>query len=83
MIKKIAVWKGKIRRGIYPICVLCGKPITDIKQLSTEHLLPKSKGGTSADNNVEPAHKRCNNRKGCMTYEEWLIFIAKEKQNDN
>lgn len=28
MKRKIAVWKGRIAKGIYPKCILCGEPIT-------------------------------------------------------
>lgn len=78
MKKKIAQWKGKIPLGIYPTCVLCGKPITDVKELTTEHLTPLSRGGTSHDNNLEPAHFSCNQRKGDMTYLEWLLYLARK-----
>ena len=36
MRKKIAIWKGKIKKGIFPKCILCGKEITSIKELSQE-----------------------------------------------
>jgi len=80
MKKKIAQWKGKIPLGIYPTCVLCGKPITSVKDLSTEHLTPVSRGGTSHDSNLGCAHFSCNQRKGNMTYLEWLLYLANERQ---
>ena len=80
MKKKIAQWKGKIPLGIYPTCVLCGKPITDVKDLTTEHLLPLSRGGTSHDSNLFPSHWLCNQRKGNMTYIEWLVYLAKKER---
>lgn len=81
MKKKIAQWKGKIPLGIYPDCVLCGKPITDVKDLTTEHLLPLSRGGTSHDSNLYPSHFSCNQEKGNMTLSEWVAYLrAKERQ---
>lgn len=80
MLKKIAKWKPRIARGEYPICVLCGRPIKRIKDLSTEHLIPKSRGGTSAYYNIEPAHKICNNLKGNMTMNEWISFIQRQRE---
>lgn len=71
MIKKIAKWKPRIARGVYPICILCGKPITRVNDLSSEHLIPKSRGGLTDEDNVFCSHKRCNNTKGNMTLEEW------------
>ena len=80
MRKKIARWKGRIIRGEYPICVLCGKPITKIEELTTEHLMPLSKGGTSHDNNIEVAHFKCNQEKGNMTYLEWLVYLSQKQR---
>ena len=80
MRKKIAVWKGRIKKGIYPTCILCGEKITNAKDLTTEHLLPKSKGGSSDDYNIYPAHAACNWRKGDMTLVEWIKYLKKEKQ---
>lgn len=81
MKKKIAQWKGKIPLGIYPTCVLCGKPITDVKELTTEHLTPLSRGGTSKDWNIYPCHFSCNQEKGNRTLREWAVYLrAKENQ---
>ena len=80
MIKKIAKWKGRIAKGIYPICYLCGHPITKVNQLSQEHLLPKSRGGQTIESNLLPAHKICNSRKGNMTVIEWFDFVNGERE---
>ena len=81
MRKKIAQWKGKIPQGIYPTCILCGKPITKLNELSVEHILPISRGGTDDDSNLYPSHKKCNFEKGSMTLSEWVAYLRqKEKQ---
>ena len=78
MRKKIAVWKGRIPKGDYPICYLCGKPITKVEELTQDHIIPKSKGGSTTDNNLEPCHFRCNQEKGDMTYIEWLLYLSRK-----
>lgn len=81
MRKKIAQWKKKIPKGVYPKCILCGEPITDIKDLSQEHLLPLSRLGSNDDTNLYPAHKKCNFEKGSMTLPEWVAYLRnKERQ---
>lgn len=81
MKRKIAIWKKKIERGIYPNCFLCGKPITSTKDLTTEHVRPKSRGGSSDDTNIYCAHAVCNWEKGNMTLSEYVEYLRqKEKQ---
>lgn len=81
MRRKIAQWKGKIEKGVYPNCFLCGKPITKVKDLSVEHLKPKSRGGSDEDTNLYPSHKKCNFEKGNMTLAEYVSYLRqKEKE---
>ena len=79
MKRKIAIWKGKIKQGIYPKCILCGEPITAVKELTTEHLTPISRHGSNEDWNLYPAHAGCNFEKGNMTLREWVEYL-KQKQ---
>jgi 5-methylcytosine-specific restriction endonuclease McrA len=44
-------------------CHICRLPVPRA-QASKEHVVPVSKGGTSAPGNTKLAHKRCNSRKG-------------------
>lgn len=46
-------------------CALCGEPITKRHEISVDHIVPKSKGGATDYHNFQPAHARCNNKKGC------------------
>lgn len=81
MRKKIARWKKKIPKGIYPLCILCGEPITNVKDLTQEHILPLSRSGTNDDTNLYPCHAKCNFEKGNMTLSEWVVYLReKERQ---
>lgn len=83
MRKKIAQWKKKIPKGIYPLCILCGEPITNVKDLTTEHIRPKSRFGSNEDWNLAPAHAYCNFEKGSMTLREWVEYLKnKERQKE-
>ena len=42
------------------ICHLCARPGADTK----DHLLPLSRGGTDDIENLRPAHRICNGRRG-------------------
>jgi 5-methylcytosine-specific restriction endonuclease McrA len=53
------------------ICWLCGVVITHHLEVSKDHVIPKSKGGTDRKANILPAHVLCNNmRSSLMPYEE-------------
>lgn len=54
-------------------CHYCGGKAT-----TRDHKRPKSKGGGSANGNVVPACRLCNQIKGSMDYEEFLAFIGKK-----
>lgn len=43
-------------------CWLCLKPIE--RDLTLDHVTPKSKGGTAAVSNLRPAHFECNQKRG-------------------
>jgi 5-methylcytosine-specific restriction endonuclease McrA len=44
------------------ICWLCGKPITG--QVSLDHVVPRSKGGSDSVDNLRPACLSCNIARG-------------------
>lgn len=75
-IRKIA--RHNISIGNYPICHLCGEPITKQQDFSLDHLIPKSQGGKTTPNNLKPAHKKCNRKRGVMPLELW--FKQKERE---
>lgn len=55
-------WKGIIVRDIGR-CGICSAPIHP-KDLSFDHIIPLSRGGAHATENIQLAHIKCNNRKG-------------------
>lgn len=48
-------------------CHLCGGPGAD----TADHLTPRSKGGTDALTNLEPAHMSCNRARSDMDLTAW------------
>lgn len=53
-------------------CVWCGRTIdTELVQATTEHLVPRIKGGPSWIENEVAACRRCNGERGHMTPAEW------------
>lgn len=64
-----------LRRDQYQ-CQYCGSP----KQLTLDHVIPRSKGGKHSWNNVVIACQSCNSRKGDRTPQEAGMFLnAKPK----
>lgn len=56
-------------------CVYCQE--SDKKQLTLDHVIPKSKGGKDTWDNLVTACKRCNNEKSDLTLEEYGKDIPK------
>lgn len=46
------------------VCALCGKPITNMKECTIDHIVPISKGGLTTIENCQLAHFSCNQEKG-------------------
>lgn len=46
------------------ICGICGKPITNMKEVTIDHIVPISKGGLTTLENCRLAHLRCNQERG-------------------
>lgn len=65
-------YRALIARGIYPVCYLCGKQIKKQNEVSQDHLIPKALGGETIEPNLICSHKLCNNKKGCLTVQEWF-----------
>lgn len=56
-----------------PYCVWCGAPLDEVRnQPTTEHLVPRLKGGPSWVENELAACKRCNNERGHQGPAGWL-----------
>lgn len=57
----------------YYHCFFC-KKILDQEQVTIEHLIPKSKGGTDDKNNRKPACRECNIEKGNKMWYEYIAL---------
>lgn len=58
-------------------CAYCGKSFLP-NQLTNDHIVPRSRGGSHSWMNCVTACKRCNNSKDDMTVEEWgwdLLYL--------
>lgn len=51
--------QAAVKRRWGTTCWLCHKPISE-KQFSSDHVTPRSRGGSNKIDNLRPAHKRCN-----------------------
>jgi len=60
--------RALFRRDLHA-CLYCGVTFGD-RELTRDHIVPKSRGGRDIWTNVVSACKRCNQRKGCRTPEE-------------
>ncbi|MBU0674873.1 MAG: HNH endonuclease [Proteobacteria bacterium] len=72
-LRKSRWWQNKIAAKC---CYFCGKS-TESKDLTMDHLVPLTRGGLSAKNNLEPCCKDCNTRKKNMLPEEWRDFLTR------
>jgi hypothetical protein len=53
------------------ICHYCEKPILLRTQVTADHIIPLSRGGSCRAINIVPACHVCNGRKGNRTLREW------------
>lgn len=54
------------------LCAYCG----EAKKLGPDHKMPLSRGGTNSIENIVPACRGCNSRKGARTATEFLAVAA-------
>jgi 5-methylcytosine-specific restriction endonuclease McrA len=55
--------KEKVYQKTGGLCWLCKNPLSK-KNFTFDHILPKSLGGKNNLENLMPAHKKCNGRRG-------------------
>jgi hypothetical protein len=55
-----------------PTCIWCGRELTGLVAPSTEHVVPRVKGGPSWLENEVAACRRCNSARGHTAPVEWL-----------
>jgi len=75
-LKKTRWWRRQLERGI---CYYCGKKVKP-EELTMDHKIPLSRGGTSDRINIVPACKECNNRKKYLLPWEWEEFLKNLKR---
>jgi 5-methylcytosine-specific restriction endonuclease McrA len=46
------------------VCAICGKKFVDMKEVTIDHIVPLSKGGPDIHQNMQLAHRSCNQEKG-------------------
>jgi 5-methylcytosine-specific restriction endonuclease McrA len=82
--KTLKKWKAMFDYGYRFDCGLCNRPIEDREELSVDHIHPKSLGGENRRYNFQPAHIKCNNRRGNKPIEKTVIQGGYHpKQNTN
>lgn len=59
-------------------CWYCGRRVKNPKELTIDHIIPRSKGGTNDMDNVFMVCKNCNSSKRDMDVLEW--FFTKREQ---
>jgi hypothetical protein len=59
-------------------CFLCNKDIEDEKQLTFDHTIPLARGGLHTNENLRPAHRRCNSWKNNRLPEELVGLTPPE-----
>lgn len=64
-------WARKCELGEL-FCFLCGKKIENMKDCTADHWQPLFLGGKTTRENLKPACKECNNRKGSLSPEEFI-----------
>lgn len=60
------------------ICPLCHEPFANMKQMTLDHIIPASKGGTDELDNQQLAHRDCNQTKADMLPEEFTAWQLRE-----
>jgi 5-methylcytosine-specific restriction protein A len=74
-------WLTRARRlGIYLrdglACVYCGATVEDGTQLSLDHIIPYSEGGSTKSDNLVSCCKKCNDSRGNRDYREFADKVA-------
>ena len=71
--RKNVVWRDR------NICQYCGGRFP-FRDLTMDHVIPKSRGGDKSWNNIVACCRRCNNRKGNQTPEEARMPLIRTPQ---
>lgn len=71
--------KKRWRRGALinkygAVCYYCEIPFVSMKEVTLDHAVPLSRGGSNELDNLRLAHLSCNQLKNDMTAEEFELF---------
>ena len=69
--KRLAIY---LRDGL--ACIYCGATLEDGAQLSLDHVMPHSKGGSNDASNLVTACSRCNSSRGNRPVAEFAAAVA-------
>jgi hypothetical protein len=64
-------------------CVWCGRAFTGLVQPTTDHLVPKVKGGPSWIENEVAACRRCNGQRGHQAPVDWFAECERRGWSPN
>lgn len=77
-IQKVPLTRENVYRRDNYECVYCGS--SHIKSLTLDHVIPQSKGGENAWDNLVTACRSCNSEKADLTLEEYGKEIVEPKR---
>lgn len=78
--RKVELSRKNILRRDLNSCQYCG---TKKGQLTIDHIIPKSRGGSETWDNLVAACVKCNNKKGNKTLEEANLHLLKNPRKPN
>ena len=64
------LWRRAIKEHFNCQCVYCGETY-EFKELTLDHVIPRSRGGESITSNLVPACRKCNQGKGSRNWLQW------------
>ena len=76
------LWRRAIKEHFHCQCVYCGETY-DPKELTLDHVHPKTLGGKDITSNLVPACVKCNQAKGSNNWLSWMrarFGITKREQ---
>jgi len=70
-------WAVEKARILLEGCFYCGAP-SSVREIQTDHVIPKSRGGTDHNRNLVAACRPCNSAKYDRTYEGFRAEMARQ-----
>ena len=77
-LKNTRWWRKQLERGT---CYYCGRKVKP-QELTMDHKIPLSQGGTSERINIVPACKECNKKKKYLLPWEWEEYLKSLKSGN-